>query len=451
MKKFEMVIEKVMKMIEVKQIVQGQRLPSIRQLAELHNLNKSTIIRAYKELEENHVIYSIPKGGYYLVGEKISLTDEDLAIDFSIARPDEKLLPYREFGHCFSKAINRYQHVVFEETNPAGLGALRETLVDHLRHQQVYTKRENLFVTSGTQQAMSLLTQMPFPSGATGILVEEPGYNTIIEVAQLYNRELYTIERTYEGIDLKKLESLFSSQKIKFFFTMPRFQNPLGTCYTEKVKQKIVALAVKYDVYIVEDDCIIDLDANKKCMSLHYYDTNERVLYLKSFSKSFIPGLRLGLVLLPSELQDTFLKYKECADLCTSVPNQGALDIFIRSGLYDKHCDRIQSAYFKKMSLLKSFLKNHPKIGVSLKIPRSGIYIWLIVDDDVNSTVLYENLRKKRILIKNGRQYFVNKERYNNSIRLCIFNTDDEALKTGISIILKEIERLKNASQITTG
>lgn len=447
MKKYEGVIHSIMAMIEDKEILQGQRLPSIRQMAERYNLNKSTIIRAYKELEENHVIYSIPKGGYYLVGEKVSLTDEDLAIDFSIARPDEKLLPYREFSHCFNKAINRYQHVVFEQTNPAGLGALRETLVDHLRHQQVYTKKENLFVTSGTQQAMSILTQMPFPSGASGILVEEPGYSTIIEVAQLYNRELYTIKRDYEGIDLKQLEELFKSKKIKFFFTMPRFQNPLGTCYSEKVKQKIVALAVKYNVYIVEDDCIIDLDANKKCMSLHYYDTNERVLYLKSFSKSFIPGLRLGLVLLPKELQDTFLKYKECADLCTSVPNQGALDIFIRSGLYDKHCERIQSAYFKKMSMLRAYLKNHPLKGVSLKIPRSGIYVWMTIDDDVDSKALYASFQKKRILVKSGEQYYVNSPINSNSIRLCIFNMDDEALKKGISIILDEIESLKGASQ----
>lgn len=442
MKKYELVIKHIKEMIDAGEIQQGKRLPSIRTLANSYGYNKSTVIRAFKSLEEEHVIYSIPKGGYYLVGDIKEMVEEERAIDFNINYPDEKILPYREFGHCFNKSINRYQHIVFEEMDEAGLSALRTALAAQLMTQQVYTKKENLFITTGTQQAISILLQMPFPSGRDAILVEEPGYGVVIETARLYKCPILTIKRDYDGIDLLELERIFKREKIKFFFTMPRFQNPLGTSYSEKVKKKIVELAIKYDVYIVEDDCIIDLDVSKRCMSLHYYDTADKVLYLKSFSKSFIPGIRLGLVLLPKELQETFLAYKRCSDIGTSVLNQGALEIFIQSGLYEKHCSRIQHAYCKKMDMIKEYLKSHPMTGVEMVIPRSGIYLWLTVNKKIPMDVLFTQLKSKGILVKHGLQYYVNPDHYSNGIRLCILNIDDHAIKKGLSVILNEINEL---------
>ncbi|MBN2898401.1 MAG: PLP-dependent aminotransferase family protein, partial [Clostridia bacterium] len=211
---------------------------------------------------------------------------------------------------------------------------------------------------------------------------------------------------------------------------------------TEKTKMEVVRLAQKYDVYIVEDDCLMDLDYNRKCLPMYYYDTKDRVIFIKSFTKSFIPGIRLGAVILPDALKDTFIKYKYNADLFTSVFNQGALEIFIKSGLYEKHCDRIQKVYQKKLGMIQQFLKSHPKEGVSFLVPRSGVYMWFILDPAISVDVLFENLLKENVLIKKGRHYFKNEAQYDNGFRLCTYNLDDASIKRGLKIILNEISRL---------
>lgn len=442
MKKYEKIIKQVKAMVESGEIKQKERLPSIRTMAEMRNVNKSTVIKAYQVLEAEHYIYSIPKGGYYLVDRVEKNKDSDYEIDFSITRPDERLLPYHEFAHCFNKAVDTYRHAIFLDADPAGLLSLREVIIKQLASQQVFAKVDQLVVTNGSQQAMNILTQMPFVDDRSGILLEEPGYDSMIELLDIHNKPVYTIKRHLDGIDLKEMEAIFSTGQIKFFFTMPRFQNPLGTCLSEKIKMEIVKLAYRYDVYIVEDDCLIDLDYNKKCLPLYYYDTHDRVIFIKSFTKSFIPGIRLGVVLLPEVLKNTFIRYKHNADLFTSVFNQGALEIFITSGLYEKHCRRIQNVYRKKMAMIHQFLKSYPKEGVTFVIPRSGVYMWFILDQEISVDTLFENLLKEKVLIRNGRQYFKNEAQYDNGFRICTYNLDDDSIKRGLSIILKEISRL---------
>jgi DNA-binding transcriptional MocR family regulator len=442
MKKYEIIVSKIKSMVESGEIRQKKRLPSIRKMAELNNVNKSTVIKAYQVLEADHYIYSIPKGGYYLVDLMEESLGQQYEIDFSVTRPDERLLPYHEFAHCFNKAVDTYKHAIFLDADPAGLESLREVIINQLASQQVFGKLDNLVVTNGSQQAMNILVQMPFFDGREGILVEEPGYDSMIQLSEIHNRPIYTVKRTLDGIDLVALEEHFKSGKIKFFFTMPRFQNPLGTCLSEKMKMEIVRLAAEYKVYIVEDDCLIDLDYNKKCLPLYYYDSHDRVIFIKSYTKSFIPGIRLGVVLLPQVLRDRFIKYKYNADLFTSVFNQGALEIFIKSGLYEKHCDKIQKVYRKKMLMIGQFLKSHPKDGVRFVIPRSGVYMWFILDQKISVDTLFQNLLKEKVLIRDGRQYFENEAQYDNGFRICTYNLDDDSIKRGLSIILKEISRL---------
>lgn len=107
-----------------------------------------------------------------------------------------------------------------------------------------------------------------------------------------------------------------------------RFHNPLDTSYSEKDKKTIVELANKYDVYLVEDDYLVDLESNNKRLPAFYYDDNGRVIYIKSFSKTFMPGIRIGAAVINEELKKQFLIHKRCTDLNTSVLAQGALEIF---------------------------------------------------------------------------------------------------------------------------
>lgn len=307
-------------LIQNGQLKAGFKLPSIRQLSDKHQCSKSTVLKALQELEKRHLIYSVPKSGYYVVQKEFDAKSEPTSeIDFVTSAPAWHQFPYHDFQHCINKAIDTYQQELFIYGTPKGLPSLIKVIQKQLEQYQVFAKEEQIFITSGVQQALSLLTFIPFPNERTHILVEQPSYHLFVEQLKAYKISVLGIQRTAEGIDLGELERIFRSQDIKFFYTMPRFHNPLGTSYSKKDREEILKLAVKYGVYIVEDDYLADFEENLKVDPIFSEDTHHMVIYLKSFSKIMFPGLRIGVAVLPKSLVDSFQLYKRTADIDSSM------------------------------------------------------------------------------------------------------------------------------------
>ena len=218
----------------------GSKLPSVRQLSERFSCSKNTVIKAYEELEKEHIIYSVPKSGYFVVRDFQHVTNENDVIDFLSAGPDKNVMPYIEFQHCLNQAIEHYKEELFTYSDQQGLYSLRVHLVKHLQNLQVFTQPERLVIVSGSQQALHLFVSMPFPNGKNNILIEQPTYFGVIESINLQHATTFGIELSMEGIDLDRLEYMFRNNDIKFFYIIPRFHNPLGHCYTNKEKRKIV-------------------------------------------------------------------------------------------------------------------------------------------------------------------------------------------------------------------
>lgn len=441
-KKYESIIKYIEGLISNNQLNQGERLPSIRSLAVKFECNNSTIIRAYNELEVNHKIYSIPKSGYYLVEKNTSSDINHKAIDFSEVMAEPKLLPYKEFNHCVNKAVELYKKSLFCYSETQGLDSLRKVLVNHFSEHQIFTSKENIFITSGSQQALSILSKMSFPNRSKNILVEQPTYNLMHKLVELNEGKLIGISRNNNGIDLHELEKIFKKGDIKFFYTIPRFHNPLGSSYSEKEKKRIVELAEKYNVYIVEDDYLVDIDTNKKSLSLSYYDISDRVIYVKSFSKAFMPGIRIGATVLPQALHNEFLNHKKCDDLSTSVLAQGALEIFINSGMYKNHVKKAQVEYKKKMVCLKECLSNLNTAGIEFYVPETGFFLWVKLPERVNMNILLKRLKKKNIYIAPSENFFIGNVSKENSFRLCISKLSKEEIRFGARLLFEEINKL---------
>ncbi|MZK49227.1 PLP-dependent aminotransferase family protein [Clostridium beijerinckii] len=441
-KKYEIIIEYIEELAEKNELKQGQRLPAIRTLVDKFECNKSTVIRAYKELEINHRIYSIPKSGYYLVENNSEENAESGIIDFSLVVPDSRLLPYKEFNHCINRAVELYKNDLFIYGDTEGFKSLRASLVNFFSEYQIFTSMDKICITSGSQQAISIVSKMSFPNGKKNILVEQPTYSLIHKLVEINGERLIGINRDFNGINLEELENIFKNQGIKFFYTIPRLHNPLGTSYSEKDKRCIAELAEKYDVYIVEDDYLADLDKNKKSLPIYYYDIWERVVYLKSFSKTFMPGIRLGAVVLQEKLKSEFLKHKRYYDLSTSALEQGALEIYINSGMYKTHIQRIQFAYMKKMNYLKDCLKNIDTEGVELFIPDTGFFIWMQFTNHIDMETLNKRLNEKKIYIAEGKAFFTDSNSRISCFRLCISKLAKDKIKLGLQILFEEIHKL---------
>ena len=328
--KYQAVVSFLKKGIESGKFPTGSRLPSIRQLSQDFHCSKDTIQRALLELRHEQYLYAKPQSGYYVLEQG---QHQDLEIEVT----DEHASAYDDFRLCVNETLIGRENYLFNYyDNQEGLEELRQSIHQLLFDQALYCKPDQLVLTSGTQQALFILSQIDFPSKGEEILVEQPTYHRMNRLLVAQGLAYQTIERRIDGIDLEELEKQFKSGKIKFFYTIPRFHYPLGHSYSDQEKRAILDLANQYGVYIVEDDYLGDLDP-KKGQTFHYLDTEDRVIYIKSFSTSLFPALRITALILPKALKEAFVSYKNILDYDSNLIMQKALSLYIDSQLFEKN------------------------------------------------------------------------------------------------------------------
>ncbi|WP_055667569.1 PLP-dependent aminotransferase family protein [Desnuesiella massiliensis] len=423
------------------------KLPSIRALSIKFNCSNSTVIRAYSELEKENLIYALPKSGYFVVDKPLSdfwISDSTL-INFSSGEPEERLLPYEEFSKSMQCSIDRYKQSLFSYSSPAGFLPLRETLKDKFKNNfQKNLPLENIYISSGAQQAITLLSMMPFPNNKNKILVEQPSYNIFLGWIKIRNYDVIGIERGINGIDLDELENLFKNEDIKFFYTMPRLQNPLGLNYSEEQKSQIAKLADKYNVYIIEDDYLSDLNEDH-IKPLFNYDISNKVIYIKSFSKILMPGIRIAAMVLPSEIVSSYDKYKVYHELMPVLPTQGALNDFILNNSYSNYLNRIKKYYKKRMSVLNSQLEILKEYDIQYTFPSNGLFGFIKFNNNMKIDVLINSLNSKEVQVRNGMFFYIDSISKCPCIRLSITKVNEEKILKGSNILINEIQKmLKN-------
>lgn len=440
MKKYFLILSDMENKIREGLYIPGQKLPSVRSAAETYGCSISTITRAYAELEKRHAIYSVPQSGFYVVEKPGNWRDnrDSRMINFATVLPDLDAFPYLDFQHCLNKAIDIYKYDLFTYGEPQGLESFRHTLVSHLANDQVFTKTERIMVTSGAQQALEILAKMPFPNGKKAVLVEQPTYDIYVRFLETEGVPVYGIVRTAGGIDLTELERRFKSGDIKFFYTMSRYHNPLGTTFSAEEGRAIVRLARKYDVYILEDDYMADLGTERQFDPLYAYDGGSNVIYVKSFSKIIFPGLRVGAIVLPEQLK-TFHAYKIYPD--TSLLSQAALEVYIKNGMYDRHKHKISSLYASRMRALQESVERYNKPGL-IEVPdiSSGIYTHFKLKKTVNLERLIKRLEKRNVSVVSSKGFYLSnyleREKF---LRISISQTQPEQINAGVKTILEEV------------
>lgn len=432
MYKYEEVADLIKKNIYSGRYKTGEKLPSIKKLSNDLAYNTDTIVKAYKQLEEAHVIYAVPKSGYYVMKNEDNINVS--VIDMLNTYVPYKFSPYKDFQHCMDKAISIYGKKLFEYSSPKGMPELINALIKHLREFQIFTRYENVFITNGSQQALFILGVMSFHEGKEKVLVEQPTYSIMLKILENARVPVIGIKRTHEGIDLDELEAIFKNGDIKFFYTMPRYQNPTGFCYNNEQKKEIIRLAEKYNIYIVEDDYLADLEVDKKSCPMYTMSDKNRIIYIRSFSKTFLPGLRLGMVLLPKELHEKFMNFKHSIDLNTSILTQGALEVYLKSNMYKFHIKGISQFYKNKMKILKNICNDELNEKITWYIPETGLYAYMELKE-TSSQIIEKLLLNNKVLVSNTINSYIKEFNFNEGIRLCVSNASDEQIIKAVDVI----------------
>lgn len=426
----------------------GQKLPSIRMQSERFSCSLNTIIGVYKELEKQYLIYSRPKSGYFVVAqEELLPLLQKKRIDFASAAPDPSSIPQIDFRQCLNNAMELFEESLFTYSDPQGMLSLRQEIVKLFQEQQVFPSPKQVFTFSGAQQALHLLAGMPFPNGKTNILVEQPTYWGMLAALKTQRQTVIGIERTPNGIDWVALERHFQSNMIKFFYTIPRFHNPLGTSYTAEDKQRLVELAKANDVYIIEDDYLADLETNSKADPIYAHNGASHVIYLRSFSKVMLPGLRLAAAAVPDSLIPLLQWHKQAADLSTSVLSQGVLEIYMKSGMYAHHAKQMKSLYKDRIKYLREISKRLlPPESLYTIQTSGGLFASIILPDSIHTEDLVKRLEDRGVDVLATDKQFLSSFPKLNLLRLSIIRTDEKDIEEGIRIIAEELKHSQYTS-----
>ncbi|CAH1208933.1 Histidinol-phosphate aminotransferase [Paenibacillus plantiphilus] len=443
MNKYELIKRHIKEQLQANSIKPGEKLLSIRKISEQFGCSMNTVIRAYDDLEKEHLIYSVPKSGYYAVmGSDPAARPLSELIDFTSAAPDPEVMPYEDFQHCLNRAIALYKDELFSYTDPQGFLSLRQSLEKHLALSQVFANPEQICIVSGSQQALHLLNALPFPNGKTNVLVEQPAYSGMLRSLQLLNINAIGIARTEDGVDLEELEKQFRNNGIKFFYTAPRYHNPSGWSYSQEQKKQIARLAGKYDVYVLEDDYLGDLEVDRKSDPIYSYDTTGHIIYIRSFSKVMLPGLRLALAVIPKLLIEAFTMLKASCDSSTAALSQAALEIYLNNGMFERHAAHMRNRYRERMLELQAASLRYLPPLQQVYSAQGGIFCTIKLPEGMDAGDLSVVLKERHVLVTPADRFYLPAFPRENRIRISIIRTNEEQINNGIRLIAEAIDSL---------
>ena len=367
--KYQEISDHLIEQIKSGQLKKGDKLPSIRLLSKSYHCSKDTVQKALLDLSYQMYIYAVPKSGYYVL-EQAPEENNDLELPLR----NDRHQVYEDFRICLNETLIGRENYLFNYySQQEGLEDLRQSVKNLLLESAIYPTLDKIALTSGTQQALYILSQIDFPNHGDTILVEQPTYHRINDLLKAQNLKYKTIERSPKGIDLLELENIFRSGNIKFFYTIPRFHYPLGHTYSRQEKEEILRLAKLYQVFLIEDDYLADFD-NKSELSFHYLDNSDSVIYIKSFSASLFPALRITALLLPSDIQSAFIAYKKAVDYDSNLIMQKALSLYIDNLMFEKNRLFLLNKQEKEVMRAKKLLSEN-QLKLSYFLNRDGILL----------------------------------------------------------------------------
>lgn len=462
--------DSIKELIENGTLLRDFKLPSVRQFSSCLKINQITVVTAFNKLQEEGYIYKRPGSGTYVAGvpvrqpqnisispllisdelyqqddipftSKGRITVNENTINFASATPTSELFPVEAFKLSINEVLERDKGNAFAYQDSQGFLPLRESISSLLTRHDIYEQPQNIQVISGAQQGIDIISKALLRQGDF-VIAENPTYTGAAAVFKSRGAQVLSIEMKEDGPELTLLEYSLKKYKPRLIYTIPSFHNPTGYTYSEEKRNIVVKLAEKYNSYIIEDDYVSDLafcQARKKALKSR--DTSGIVILIKSFSKIFMPGLRLGFMAVPPGLMDRMNEAKHATDISTSGLIQRAFDVYIRKGFWDKHFDFMFSVYKERYAKMLSAMDKYLKKPVEYFKPGGGLNFWLTFPPGFPVDSLLVHSSSKGVVFAPGRIFYSGEalQRLYN-IRLSFASVNTDQIDEGIKILCESIE-----------
>jgi 2-aminoadipate transaminase len=463
----------------------GDRLEPSRELAHHLGVHRTTVGNAYAELESEGLIHGTvgrgtfvsplgermrPHGGLAQrapqdrfwhsffseetrddsLGRLMASSTEEGVISFAAAHGAEESISADVVRRAADSVLRREGGRLVQYGATGGYEPLRTYLQTRLRRDGIPVENDDILVTHGCQQSLDLLRCALVSPGDT-VVCENPTYTGLWNVFDQPGIRLMGVPVTPEGMDLAALESILEQSRVKLICCSPNFQNPTGYTMPLASRQQLLKLAERFQVPMIEDDVYGPLRyRGRQIPSLKALDSTGMVIYLNSFSKVGLPGLRVGWLVASRRVIERLRWAKQRADLHTNMIGQAVVQELGARGWLDKWIRKSCKLYALKQDVLRRAIDRHFPPEVRVSYPDGGMSVWVELPAFLDAADILVKARERRVIFAPARYFYFQNPKH-NALRLCYTALPDDKLEKGIAILgdvlRSEIRRSKKGSR----
>ncbi len=459
---YQQISDQIKDQIRAGQLPLNTQLPPIRHLAETLGVTRNTIQTAYDELQADGWIEAYVGRGTYIsrsaqlhdqiaaVGHNLTPTgvlhDMQKIYEIPVVRslayttPDKSLFDYQAFGKYFASVMAD----VYTYNAPEGDVKLRIEISKLLKERGIPDAApSDIIVTNGATQGLSLITQALTRPGDV-VVLEDPAHMVLLHIFEAHQVRPLAVPMDDEGPDLEKLEQICIQRRPRFFCAIPNFHNPTGRLMSAERRRDLLKLAERHSLLIVEDDIygVFSYDG-PPLPALKSQDEKDLVIYVSSFDKTLMPGLRIGYMMPPRQMYQHLLQLKQAADLCTSPVLQRALAMFIKDEHYRNHLKRNIPIYKQRRDRLLDALKRYMPDDVHWTNPRGGYSCWLTLPDQIETAAVVHMAMRQGFAFTPGDVFLVNDQTATSHLRICFAGQTERYIEEAIHVLSQVIRDLR--------
>jgi DNA-binding transcriptional MocR family regulator len=387
----------------------GTRLPTVRELAAQLGVTRLTVHSAYEELQSGGWVEATVGRGTFVAQQLNPLESSDLGSEMSargllndmvrmammpgmrsmaMADAAHEFYPTREFARAMNDALDGGPSIY---GYPASLGdpLLRTVLAELLHDRGVRAAPDELLITSGATHGLSLIAQTLARPGDT-VLVEQPSYLGALNIFGTQGLRIVEIPMDAEGLVVDALPALIEQHQPRFIYTVPTYHNPVGVCLSPARRTALVELAARTRIPVIEDDIYgwLPLDGAAP-PAIKRDDHAAMVVFVSSFSKTLLPGLRLGFVAAAPALIARLSLTRQANDLAGPTLLQRAMALYLQRGRFQSHLRRVIPRYRERRDALLTAMTRHFPSDMRWSEPTGGFCVWVHLPPEVCPTDLY--------------------------------------------------------------
>ncbi len=379
------------------------------------------------------------------IRELLKLTQRPDIISFAGGLPNPTTFPYSELQEIASEVIKNQGKNALQYGTTEGHIPLRQQLAEWMNKKYGTNLDEgNILIISGSQEGLLIVAHLFLNSNDT-IIVGNPTYLGGIGAFNAFRANMETVPVDNDGMCVDNLEEILirldrKKVRVKFIYVIPTFQNPTGVTLSEPRRKRLMDLAEAYETMVVSDNPYSELRYKGNPLKpLLTMDDGTHVIYLGTFSKILVPGLRIAWMVGSHELLKKSIICKQSIDLCTNPFNQYMVTEYMNRGLLDPHIEKICEIYKEKLDImLKAMDEFFPK-EVEWTRPEGGLFTWATCPEHINTRELFETAVIEKVAYVTGSAFFPNGGG-ENTMRINFSHPSNEKIHEGVRRLGKVLE-----------